>query len=164
MATGDDWLKAGFAEIWPVHMEGFVRLMLILRQAFGGDLDQMLILAVIGERKLARRASAAEPRYDRLGYTDLHDPESLAINAHSLSEYTGIPRETVRRKVAALIERGWVERSDNADLRTTARVAEDLQHGTDATLDYLRSIAQAFDAARARADPRPAPRVADRRR
>jgi len=161
MAAEDDWLKAGFAEIWPVHMEGFVRLMLILRQSFGGDLDQMLILAVIGDRKLARRASPAEPSYDRLGYSELHHPASVAINPHSIAEYTAIPRETVRRKVAALIERGWVERSENGDLRTTAKVAEDLQHGTEATLDYFRAIARAFDAARASAMPRRRPGAAN---
>jgi len=161
MPTENDWLKAGFAEIWPVHMEGFVRLMLILRRTFGGDLDQMLILAVIGERKLARRASPAEPSYEHLGYSRMRDPSSVAVNAHSVAEYTGIPRETVRRKVAALIERGWVERSENGDLRTTMRVAEDLQHGTEATLDYCRDLAEAFDAARESADPRPDLRVAD---
>lgn len=161
MATEDDWLKAGFAEIWPVHMEGFVRLMLILRRTFGGDLDQMLVLAVIGDRKLARRASVAEPSYDRLGYSEMRDPSSVAINPHSIAEYTGIPRETVRRKVAALVARGWVERSEKGDLRTTAKVAEDLQHGTEATLDYLRAIADAFDRARASATPRHRPGAAN---
>jgi DNA-binding MarR family transcriptional regulator len=161
MATEVDWLKAGFAEIWPAHMEGFVRLMLILRRTFDGDLDQMLILAVIGERKLARRASRAEPSYDRLGYSELRDPSSVAINPHSLADYTGIPRETVRRKVVALMARGWVERSENGDLRTTAKVAEDLQHGTEATLDYLRDLADAFDRVRAYATPRRRPGAAN---
>jgi hypothetical protein len=35
-------------------------------------------------------------------------------------------RETVRRKVAALIRRGWVEREENGDLRPTRKAAIDL--------------------------------------
>jgi hypothetical protein len=157
MATEVDWLKAGFAEIWPAHMEGFVRLMLILRRTFDGDLDQMLILAVIGERKLARRASRAEPSYDRLGYSELRDPSSVAINPHSLADYTGIPRETVRRKVVALMARGWVARDASGDLRPTEKAAAELAGSTNATLDYLRSIAVALDTARGSTPPGPDP-------
>lgn len=98
MTTGDDWLKAGFAAIWPAHMEAFVRLMLVLRRDVDGDLDQMLILAVIGERKLARRACPAEPRFERLGQTAIRDAANAGINAYSLAVFIGIPGETARRK------------------------------------------------------------------
>jgi hypothetical protein len=149
MAADNDWLKEGFAGIWPVHTEAFVRLMLVLRRDFGGDLDQMLILAVIGERALARRACPSEPSFEDLGRTAIRDMASVGINTHSLADYTGIPRETVRRKVAALVARGWVQRDASGDLRPTERAAADLAESTDATLDYLRSVAAAFDAARA---------------
>lgn len=32
-------------------------------------------------------------------------------NAYSISQYLGVPPETVRRKVKALIDRGWVDNS-----------------------------------------------------
>ena len=155
MQGEEDRLKAGFATIWPVHMEAFIRLMLVLRRDFGGDLDQMLILAVIGERKLARRACPSEPRFERLGRTGLRNGADVAINLHSLAAYTGIPRETVRRKVAALIARGWVERDASGDLRPTETAAADLAGSTEATLAYLRRIAESLEAIRPA--PRPAP-------
>jgi DNA-binding IclR family transcriptional regulator len=62
---------------------------------------------------------------------------TAAINALSIAEYTGIPRETVRRKVNELIQKGWVTRDDNGDLVPTPKAAQDLSQSTDATLDYL---------------------------
>jgi DNA-binding IclR family transcriptional regulator len=39
---------------------------------------------------------------------------SLSTNVRSISDSTGIPKESVRRKVAALIEAGWIRRDDNS--------------------------------------------------
>ena len=40
-----------------------------------------------------------------------------ACNALSISRATGIPRETVRRRVEALVKRGWVRRDGRGHLR-----------------------------------------------
>jgi DNA-binding GntR family transcriptional regulator len=40
-------------------------------------------------------------------------------NAHSLSQSTGIPRETIRRKIDALIARGWLEKVPGKGVRIT---------------------------------------------
>jgi hypothetical protein len=47
-----------------------------------------------------------------------------SCSAYSLAAATGLPRETVRRKIARLSERGWVEKAGRAEVRLTAKVAE----------------------------------------
>lgn len=46
-------------------------------------------------------------------------------NAYSIAAATGLPRETVRRKIVRLVELGWISRHDNGHLFVT-RAA--LQH------------------------------------
>jgi DNA-binding MarR family transcriptional regulator len=143
MTTSDDWLDKGFGRIFPTHVSAMAELFVVLRRTFDGDLDAVLILAVIGDRKFSRRDPSAELSLERLGSTRTVDVEAPAINVSSISDYTGIPRESVRRKVAKLIEQGWVEREDNRDLRPTPKAAEDLKEATDATLSYLRTVVTA---------------------
>ncbi len=40
-------------------------------------------------------------------------------NAYSIAAATGLPRETVRRKIVRLVELGWIERRDNGHLFVT---------------------------------------------
>ena len=40
-------------------------------------------------------------------------------NAYSIAAATGLPRETVRRKIGRLIELGWICREDNGHLYIT---------------------------------------------
>lgn len=122
----------------PAHVRAFSRLLIRLRSDLGNDLDLALILSVIAERHYAARdagggAPAAEAARARAG---------CAINAHSVALYAGIPRETARRKIAALIERGWVARDAAGGLSPTARAARDLGRATAATVSYLRAVAQ----------------------
>jgi len=42
-------------------------------------------------------------------------------NAYSISAATGLPRETVRRKIARLIELGWLNKRHNGHLYVSAR-------------------------------------------
>jgi CRP-like cAMP-binding protein len=65
---------------------------------FEGDLQQMLILAVIGQSCTSRLINL-----------ETH-PESTdgAISASRLADVCGIPRETVRRKLKILEHRGWI--------------------------------------------------------
>jgi len=45
-------------------------------------------------------------------------------NAFSISEATGIPRETVRRKIDKLQKKGWIVKSDRGELFITETVSE----------------------------------------
>ena len=68
-----------------------------------GDLDTALLLTVIGLSALQGARAGQVP--------------DAPVNAHSLALVTGIPRETVRRKLAALGRRGWIEPSPDGGWR-----------------------------------------------
>jgi hypothetical protein len=69
-------------------------------RTFEGDLGQMLILAVIGQSHLS--AVRAQPG----------DVVSYGVSALRIADVTGLPRETVRRKLVKLADRGWVAQGE----------------------------------------------------
>jgi len=102
--------SAAFAKNYHAYQYRFVEFftehLADLSRTFGGDLQQMIILAVIGQVHLravhVALAAGDDPR--RI------PPERVSIAASRISDVTGIPRETVRRKLAALQKKGWIER------------------------------------------------------
>lgn len=97
-----------------------------LYREFDGDLVLPIILGEIGHYNAMRFFSSQ-------GYVmnakDIPtDPESHLLlrpcNAFSISEATGIPRETVRRKVEKLIAMGWLRRDSRGHLFITAKPYE----------------------------------------
>ncbi|MBK1716271.1 hypothetical protein [Thiocystis violacea] len=102
-------LARHFGRLWPVHVEAFSALLIVLRRQFGGDLDRMLVLAIIGSRTLPPR------HIDGLSYDEFmvlarneQAPDPDPINLQSIADCSGIPRETVRRKVRDLEAAGWL--------------------------------------------------------
>jgi hypothetical protein len=118
-----------FADAQYVWTSFLVEHLVALRQRFG-DLDMAMLLTVIGLTAL-KAAQGGQP---------LDTP----VNAHSLSLVTGIPRETVRRKLAVLADRGWIEAAPAGGWRLTldsendSRARRDLQ---DLTQDTKRRLA-----------------------
>lgn len=97
-----------FADHYPRYQYALVEFLVAhladIARAFDGDLQQPLILAVIGQvrirpRRQAEKAGDPSP-----------PPSELAITASRLADVTGIPRETVRRKLKLLEARGWIAR------------------------------------------------------
>lgn len=86
-----DLLTSNFDEIAPALVSQLVTVLSQGRQAFG-DLDRLLILFVICERSKLRGAGRSW------------------TNIRSIAESTGLPRETVRRKVAQLADEGLISR------------------------------------------------------
>lgn len=150
MAQPETWLHDNFGAIYPAHVAGFARLLCTLRRRFDGDLDLMLVLTVIGERRYTQRRPPEAMRYAEAGRIDLPVSATPVINIESIAQFTGIPRETVRRKVAALVARGWVARDGRGDLSPTKQVVEDLRMETEATLAYLGDIVALCDKVRRR--------------
>ncbi|NBB70638.1 MAG: helix-turn-helix domain-containing protein [Alphaproteobacteria bacterium] len=72
---------------------------------FGGDLQPPMILAVLGQRILLWQAEA-----DRAVAGEGTPPWSPTMATARIADVTGIPRETVRRKLADLEARGWIAR------------------------------------------------------
>jgi hypothetical protein len=104
--------------------EWFTAQLIEAAQAFDGDLQSMLLLAIIGQvhlrRALALREGLEEP-----------DWRDVQISASRLADITHINRETVRRKLKAMEQRGWLEQTPNASWRLAMRdgrvsVADDL--------------------------------------
>jgi hypothetical protein len=77
---------------------------------FDGDLHKMLVFTILAQRylrdELASQADREAPVEERRG-----------ISATRIAAQTGMPRETVRRKLVALQARGWVEKFGRADWR-----------------------------------------------
>lgn len=73
-------------------------------RTFKGDLTAMLVLAIIGQAHLAAKRGLGAPGEHR---------EPRGVHALRIADVTGIPRETVRRKLAVLQEIGWIEHADS---------------------------------------------------
>ena len=69
-------------------------------QEFSGDLTKVLILAVLGQRHIEAHI---------LAQRDQSADQPSAMSASRIADVTGLPRETVRRKLEALSGLGWVE-------------------------------------------------------
>ena len=142
MTYDQESLTAHFGRIWPVHNDAFCELLVTLRRQFGGDLDRMLVLAVIGSRTLSQ-SRIDGMCYDRFMESERAD-EPAPINLQSIADYSGIPRETVRRKLQDLERAGWISRRDKGYLVATAKAAEDLEPATQATMRYLLAVVGAW--------------------
>ncbi|MGV8961361.1 MAG: hypothetical protein ACOH1V_13430 [Stenotrophomonas sp.] len=121
--------------LFSTHVQAFSKLLITLRAQFDNDINSALIMAVIADRHYSALAQSK-------GQTDTSPaPASskgrLGINTLSIALYTEIPRETVRRKVAALVEKGWVKCDARGNLSPTPQAAIDLESATAATVEFL---------------------------
>jgi hypothetical protein len=90
-----------------------VEMLSVGRQTAGNDLDKLLILLVVALRTAEDKRSASLD-LDEILRGDVDVIPSLSTNVRSIADSTGIPKESVRRKVAALIDAGLIRRDDNA--------------------------------------------------
>lgn len=67
-------------------------------------------------------------------------------NAYSIAAATGLPRETVRRKIVRLVELGWIHRHDNGHLFITDAALE--QFGSMLSARALAELLETADHAR----------------
>lgn len=131
-----DIIKQNFGQIWPIHVKNLTELLITFRESIG-DLDLVIVLSVVGRSTMSERRAGKFLNYEKLFGEWEGLPEPEAINTRSIADYTGIPRETVRRKINELVERGWVTRDSQGSLKVTARCAKDLEATTDHGIDYL---------------------------
>ena len=102
----------------------FVRHLIQTYEAFDGDLLEAIVLGEIAHHNIAAlRASASSPHElsEVLAGTRPPAATMLPTNAFSIAQASGIPRETVRRKVASLERRGWITRDGEGNLHVTDR-------------------------------------------
>ncbi|MGL6209747.1 MAG: hypothetical protein ACRC14_07960 [Paracoccaceae bacterium] len=130
-ATAALVIRKQYSSVWPVILEPSIDYLIAARRSFDGDLDRMLVLAVIELMSIANfrklEAVGIVASYDDLKDRGYSNGLSRPLNVESIALFSGIPRETVRRKVLLLIERGWVHRDDKGMLTATATAARDLE-------------------------------------
>jgi DNA-binding MarR family transcriptional regulator len=143
MIISRELLKRHFGDLWPVHNCAFINLIVECRRLFGGDLDQMLILTVIGDRSLVSNRTKGL-HYEEFVEGRRRIGQQHRINTQSIADSTGIPRETVRRKLRLLVKRGWVERAAGGSWRVTEKAVSELAPATEATFDYFLTIGNAL--------------------
>ncbi|MBN9319128.1 MAG: hypothetical protein J0I28_05515 [Caulobacterales bacterium] len=74
-----------------------------LRKGFDGDLDFYLLLLVFLQSEMARGL-----RTPTLPGGDLRETGPRGLNALSISQICSVPRETTRRKLGRLVEKGYL--------------------------------------------------------
>jgi hypothetical protein len=75
---------------------------------FDGDLHEMLVFTLVAQRYLRERLTTPE---------GAAGGERRAVSAARIAAQTGMPRETVRRKLLSLESRGWLEKAGRAGWR-----------------------------------------------
>lgn len=144
MRITEAWILDRFDTIYPAYRIAFERLMVTLRQEFDGDLDSMLVLLSVS------LGTAREDWREGL-FGDAPAPrQSRLTNTQSIAETTGIPRESVRRKLAAMKAKGWVARNADGNWEPTRQAATDLRAGSAATVSFVADVVAAAVAARPR--------------
>jgi hypothetical protein len=140
-------------------VEGFLTVLVELRRVFGNDMDKVIILSAIGQQYLRDPALSSTSRAE-VERMDVAPGLRSTTNIDALARATGIPRESVRRKVNELIANKLVERAAEGGLHVAPGVAGRLQGSTDVTVEMLDTLFGAYLAmlvAQGRAPPLPTP-------
>lgn len=96
-------------------------------EAFDGDLALAIVLGEIAHHSMVQYfpARGPDPRFTGRLTEDVIDRDRMSsCSASGLARATGLPRETVRRKILELEERGWVERAADRRVRIAPAVSE----------------------------------------
>ncbi len=136
-------MREDFARTQWLWVEGHLRILVELRQVFGNDLDKIMILAVIGQQMLGDPLLQTL-RFEQLGNGAPPLSQQRLTNIGSVAAVTGIPRESVRRKVDELVKAGWVVRGANGHLAVNARASSDLSPPTLTAIEMLDELFTQF--------------------
>lgn len=136
-----------YGDVHPAILRHLLQWTLLMRESFDGDLDLMLVLAVIGDRTIQ------DAQFRTLGYHEMLSaspvkPRVPLTNRKSIADSTGIPRETVRRKVATLLARGWIAEMPDGSLAPTRGASEALGPVTLRSFEILGQLGEALAAVR----------------
>jgi hypothetical protein len=142
---GKETLQANFGKLHALHVAALTRHLVACRRAFDGDLDLFLVLTIIGERSFTPRHAPEGMTRDAFHHSPANLVAPAAINLQSIADFSGIPRETVRRKVALLVERGWVQRGPGGLLTVTDAAKNGLRALTDSSARYLGELVAAIE-------------------
>lgn len=105
-----------------------------LYQAFDGDIECCIVLGEIAHYNA--RNVFSELTQERVMLSEFTS-KFRGSNAHSISLSTGIPRETVRRKILKLEEMGYVELDEKKQLRITKLPSIELEQFSKESLELF---------------------------
>ena len=122
-----------------------VPLMRKLYHQFDGDMVQMIIFGEISLHNVSQffRKGGADVPEKLLDDMELRNKLMNSCNVLSISEATGIPRETVRRKVDQLLQKGLLYRDKNNRLVVRSGVSAGFaQRNAETTQEILELAAK----------------------
>lgn len=140
----EDEIKAAFGKVWPAHVASITKFLIECRKTFDGDLDLFLVLAVIGDRTFSKRHADPSIDFETFQQGSAKPTQPLDINIRSIADYSGIPRETVRRKITELEAKGWVQRSPDGYITATRKASAELEPLTRASISYVAGMMKLF--------------------
>ncbi len=144
----EEKLRQHFGKVHAQHVAALTRHLIACRRVFDGDLDLFLVLTIIGERTFTARNAPDEMTHADFIERSVDSLQPAAINLQSIADYSGIPRETVRRKIQILLSKGWIIQDARKFITVTDKAKISLGELTESSLKYLvnldKSIWQTF--------------------
>lgn len=140
----DQSLNQNFGKLHALHVSALTRHLIECRRVFDGDLDLFLVFTIIGERTFNVQSAPEGMSFDDFISVSVSSVRPAAINLQSIADFSGIPRETVRRKIAQLIEKGWVQRDERKFVTATDQAKDNLFELTQSAVRFLRDISPAL--------------------
>jgi len=105
----------------------FLRYLNLLYRDFEGDLVLPIVLGEIAHHNIIRLYSLKGGGMQVNEQADNYPEQREYLeptNAYSISQATGIPRETVRRKIKKLQQKGWVVKNNRGEVCISDTVSE----------------------------------------
>ncbi|MBU6372384.1 MAG: hypothetical protein KJS97_06600 [Alphaproteobacteria bacterium] len=120
-----DRIGARFGLLFPLINTHYLRMMVMWRSAFDGDLEKVMIVSAVIDQGM-KASGFAEQSYESYLGSFIFENQAPPTNVQSIADFTGIPRETVRRKVNDLCAKGWLDRDKDGAVRLAIQGALDL--------------------------------------
>jgi len=130
-----------------IVLEGLLRVMRAAGDAYGHDYEAILIYWSVVVASVGRYLrNDGQTQLIEIGGGPLPEGEHHPVSARAIAEATGLPRETVRRKIAALVADGHLAQ-DSRGVRTRPGLLD--QRGNDqvfaAATREIKRMAQSID-------------------
>lgn len=140
-------LRENYGQVHALHVAALTRHLIACREVCDGDLDLFLVLTIIGERCFSPMNAPAQMSHADFIERSVTSVRPVAINVQSIADYSGIPRETVRRKIETLIAKGWIRRDERKFITVTDQAKDQLSGLTASAIRYLDEVGSALDRA-----------------
>lgn len=139
-----DWYEVNRNQIAVIMGIFFLRYLNFIYSEFEGDFVLCMVLGEIANHNISgfysKQGSCVEIQKKWKKYPG-REKHLKPTNAFSISEATGIPRETVRRKIEKLRKLGWIVKSHKGDVHISGTVSDHFTKGFNKKL-----LAELFEA------------------